>query len=128
MKPRKPILDQAYAKMEGYESMVIELHGGEPFINFPLIEKIDAYVMENYGDIPVLFRMITNGTLVHGRIQEWLSSRAERYELMLSIDGKQEQHDINRKQISGKGSFEQIDLDFFLKTWKKLSGKYDNQC
>ena len=109
----KAILDQAYAKMEGYESMVIELHGGEPFINFPLIEKIDAYVMENYGDIPVLFRMITNGTLVHGRIQEWLSSRAERYELMLSIDGKQEQHDINRKQISGKGSFEQIDLDFF---------------
>lgn len=114
----KAILDQAYAKMEGYESMVIELHGGEPFINFPLIEKIDAYVMENYGDIPVLFRMITNGTLVHGRIKEWLSSRAERYELMLSIDGKQEQHDMNRKQISGKGSFEQIDLDFFLKTWK----------
>lgn len=114
----KAILDQAYAEMEGYESMVIELHGGEPFLNFPLIEKIDAYVMENYGDIPVLFRMITNGTLVHGRIQEWLRSRAERYELMLSIDGKQEQHDRNRKQIGGQGSFEQIDLDFFLKTWK----------
>lgn len=114
----KEILDRAYADMEGYESMVIELHGGEPFINFPLIEKIDAYVMEHYAEVPVLFRMITNGTLVHGRIQEWLRSRAERYELMLSIDGKQEQHDANRKQIGGRGSFEQIDLDFFLKTWK----------
>lgn len=114
----KEILDRTYADMDGYESMVIELHGGEPFLNFTLIKKIDEYVIENYGNIPVLFRMITNGTLVHGEVQQWLSSRAERYELMLSIDGKQDQHDQNRKQIGGKGSFRQIDLDFFLNTWK----------
>ena len=31
----KRIIDHAYLDMSGYESMVIELHGGEPFINFP---------------------------------------------------------------------------------------------
>ena len=41
----KEILDRAYADMDGYESMVIELHGGEPFLNFTLIKKIDEYVI-----------------------------------------------------------------------------------
>lgn len=114
----RKIIDSAYADMNGFESMVIELHGGEPFINFSLIKKIDDYVLENHSNIPVLFRAITNGTLVHGEIQEWLKERADRYELMLSIDGKQEQNDENRKQINGKGSYEIIDIDFFKQTWK----------
>ncbi len=114
----KGILDRAYADMEGYESMVIELHGGEPFLNFPLIREIDAYVMEHYGAYPVLFRMITNGTLVHGEIQEWLRERADRYEVMLSMDGMKETHDRNRPYPGGRGSFEKIDLDFFKDTWE----------
>ena len=101
----KRIIDHAYLDMSGYESMVIELHGGEPFINFPLMKKIDDYVIENYNHIPVLFRAITNGTLVHGEIQDWLKDRVDRYELMLSIDGKQDQNDENRKLINGEGSF-----------------------
>ena len=114
----KRIIDNAYLDMSGYESMVIELHGGEPFINFPLMKKIDDYVIENYNHIPVLFRAITNGTLVHGEIQDWLKDRVDRYELMLSVDGKQDQNDENRKLINGEGSFKKIDIEFFKQTWK----------
>ena len=114
----KRILDKCYSDMDGYESMVIELHGGEPFLEFQLIKQIDGYVMEQYGHIPVLFRAITNGTMVHGEIKQWLFERRDRYEIMLSIDGKQQQHDENRKTAGGKGSFELIDIDFFKNTWK----------
>lgn len=113
----KKIIDYAYTFMDGYESMIIELHGGEPFMNFGLIQKIDQYVMEHYPNILVLFRTITNGTLIHGKVQEWLQERKDRYEVMLSLDGRQEQHDGNRKLLDGNGSFGQIDLAFFQKTW-----------
>ena len=115
----KEIIDRAYSKMDGYDSMVIELHGGEPFLNFPLMCQIDEYVMSNYSSTDVLFRAITNGTLVHGEIQEWLYERRDRYEIMLSLDGVREQHDLNRCFPSGKGSYEMIDLNFFQKTWDK---------
>lgn len=113
----RKILDNAYASMDGYESIVIVLHGGEPFLNFELIQKIDRYVVENYPDIPVLFQTITNGTMIHGKVQEWLRERKDRHEVMLSLDGKQRQHDENRKTLSGEGSFGQIDIAFFQETW-----------
>ena len=114
----KKILDYSFSQMDGYDGMTIELHGGEPFLNFSLIKKIDAYVMERYSIWPVLFRTTTNGTLVHGEIQDWLKERRERYQVMLSLDGKQPEHDANRRDLNGRGSFSSIDLDFFLETWK----------
>ena len=114
----KKILDDAYSAFDGYENMIIELHGGEPFIKFSLIKEIDAYVMNRYSYIPVLFRAITNGTLVHGEVQDWLRERKNRYEIMLSLDGNETVHDMNRRTIDGNGSYKVIDLDFFLNTWK----------
>lgn len=115
----KNILDGSFYSMEGYDSMVIELHGGEPFINFWLIKEIDEYVMNTYSDYPLLFRIITNGTMVHGEIQEWLLERKDRYEVMLSLDGEKAIHDRNRQYLDGRGSFDSIDLDFFRKTWPR---------
>lgn len=111
------ILKKSLHEMDGYESAVIELHGGEPFLNFELIRRIDEYVMAEYP-FPVLFRATTNGTCIHREIQEWLYERRDRYELMLSLDGRKEDHDRNRISASGNGSFDAIDLDFFARTWE----------
>lgn len=112
----KRILDDSLSKMDDYESAIIELHGGEPFLNFHLIKEIDEYVIHNY-DFPILFRTTTNGTCVKGEIQKWLSERKDRYEIMLSLDGMKESHDINRITVDSKGSFDLIDIEFFAKTW-----------
>lgn len=113
----RDIIKESLSHMEGYSTAVIELHGGEPFLNFDLIQRLDEYVMENYS-FPVLFRTTTNGTMIHGRIQEWLKERKDRYEIMLSLDGKKEDHDRNRFTADKKGSFDLIDLDFFRNTWE----------
>ena len=113
----KEILRKSLAQMAGYDTAVIELHGGEPFLNFELIKQIDTFVTQNYT-FPVLFRTTTNGTRIHGDIQEWLKERKDRYEVMLSLDGKRKDHDLNRVTANGKGSFDLIDIDFFASTWK----------
>jgi len=113
----KQLIDNSFTDLTDYNGVTFELHGGEPFMNFPLIRQIDDYIMSAYKDYDVLFRITTNGILVHGEIQNWLSIRKERYSVMLSLDGKQEQHDANRKLIGGQGSFDKIDLQFFSDTW-----------
>lgn len=113
----RDIISKSLADMGDYESVIIELHGGEPFLNFDLIKKIDEFVIETYS-FPVLFRSTTNGTCVHGEIQEWLKARKNRYEIMLSLDGKKDDHDLNRITALNKGSFDDIDIDFFKHTWE----------
>ncbi len=113
----KRILDESFSHMDDYDGMTIELHGGEPFLNFGLMKEIDDYVVRTWPQWPVLFRTTTNGTLVHGEVQEWLRERKDRYQVMLSLDGDEPEHDANRRYVNGKGSFANIDLDFFTETW-----------
>lgn len=113
----KSILDISLAELGPNDSAVIELHGGEPFLNFDLIRQIDEYVLSAFPGLSVLFRSTTNGTLVHGEVQDWLRERKDRYSIMLSLDGKRAQHDANRRLIGGQGSFDHIDRNFFTDTW-----------
>ena len=98
----KSIIDNIFSNLVGYDDVTLELHGGEPFINFNLIKKIDDYVLKRYKEYNPVYRLTTNGTLVHGEIQEWLSDRKGRYEVMLSLDGNQVENDKNRKKLSIK--------------------------
>lgn len=112
----RDILKKCLDDMMGYSSAVIELHGGEPFLNFELVKQIDEFVINNY-DYPILFRSTTNGTVFTKEVKEWLSERKDRYEIMLSLDGKMEDHNLNRITVNNIGSFHLIDIDFFRSTW-----------
>lgn len=83
------IIDAHYAQTAPGETVLIEVFGGEPFLNFPLMQRIDDYVMTTYGDRVNLFETTTNGTLVHGEVQSWLAARRDRWRVSLSLDGTQ---------------------------------------
>lgn len=95
-----------------YEEYELDFFGGEPFLQFELMKKIFDYVNDNYPEKPIVFFATTNGTLVHGEIQEWLEKNKERVWCALSLDGNKMMHDINRCD-----SFDMIDIDFFLRCW-----------
>lgn len=97
-----------------FDEFEIDLFGGEPFLEFDLIKQTFDYVKDTYPTKPLVFCATTNGTLVHGEIQEWLKKRAEVFVCALSLDGTKRMHDINRCN-----SFDSIDIDFFAKTWPK---------
>lgn len=119
----RKILDNFFADITSYKGAVIEFFGGEAFLNFELIKAIDEYIITKYPEVNITFENTTNGTLIHGEIQRWLSERKDRYDISLSLDGTKEMHDRNRRYLSGRGSFDDIDFPFFLNTWPGCAAK-----
>ena len=90
----------------------ISFHGGEPFLVFEQIKALCEWLWQQ--DFPEPFRCFatTNGTLIHGDIQQWLYLHRDKFICSLSLDGNREMHNINRSN-----SFDLIDIPFFIKTW-----------
>lgn len=93
----------------------IKFHGGEPFLSFTKIKYLCERLWEE--NLPEFYRIhiTTNGTLIHGEIQEWLYANREKILLKLSLDGNKQSNDINRPN-----SFNLIDVCFFANTWPDI--------
>jgi radical SAM protein with 4Fe4S-binding SPASM domain len=93
-----------------YEIVMIDFFGGEPFMQFDLIKRLVSAVKAEEWENDYIFFTGTNGTLVHGDVQEWLIENKDCFVCGLSFDGTKEMQNINRSN-----SADMIDLDFFLK-------------
>ena len=102
---------------ETADEIAVQFHGGEPLMNCDIIE----YIMERFEALvpasKLYYGMTTNGTLYDERRKKIINKINE---LSLSLDGKAEIHDLNRKFVNGKGSFEQV-----MATAKDISKKKD---
>ena len=107
----KKIIDFEMHYKDKFDGVTFELFGGEPFLCFDLIKEIVDYLEKEYKT-GFFCSLTTNGTLVHGEIQQWLLKHKETVGCGLSLDGPRELHNINRDN-----SFDKIDLDFFVKTY-----------
>ena len=89
--------------------------GGEPFLAFKLIEELVAYAETSYPEKSINYTIVTNGTLVHGDIQKWIHKHQSNVQVVLSLDGIGENHDLNRCK-----SLKMIDLNFFRSLKKPI--------
>ena len=82
--------------------------GGEPFLNFPLMQKIADYAHKRCQeeDKKVAFHATTNGTLLDSEKIEFI--RDNEISVMVSIDGPREIHDAQRPFKNGQGSYDRI--------------------
>lgn len=108
----KRIIDYEMNLDDEYDSILFDFMGGEPFVEFELIKKICNYLWSNNWKKKFMFFASTNGTLVHGHIQEWLRIHYKDFVCGLSLDGSREVHNKNRSN-----SFDLIDIGFFVSTW-----------
>jgi uncharacterized protein len=108
----KRLITNHVENAENYTEIHIDLMGGEIFLEFELVKGICEWAWNQSFPKPVLFSGTTNGTLVHGEIQDWMAKNKNRFSVGLSIDGDREMHNRNRSN-----SYDQIDFDFFLKNW-----------
>ncbi|MBQ9174618.1 MAG: radical SAM protein [Bacteroidales bacterium] len=99
-------------------STIVNFHGGEPFLVFDRIRELCEWLWEQELEEPYVFFATTNGTLVHGEIQEWLSKNSHRFIAGLSLDGTRDMQNMNRTN-----SFDKIDIDFFARTWPRQGVK-----
>ena len=93
-------------------STIVNLHGGEPFLVFDKIRELCEWLWTQDLEEHYVFFTTTNGTLVHGEIQEWLTRNKRRFIAGLSLDGTREMQNMNRSN-----SFDKIDIGFFARTW-----------
>lgn len=93
-------------------SFIINFHGGEPFLVFSKIRELCEWVWKQEFSNRCRFFASSNGTLVHGVIQDWLYANRERFTVGLSLDGTREMQNMNRSN-----SFDLIDIGFFVRTW-----------
>ncbi len=100
------------------QNLEVDFFGGEPLMNLDVVKQIVAYAREK-GDKAgktFNFTLTTNCLLLNDETIDWLNK--EMYNVVLSIDGRQEVHDRLRLTPNGKGSQELV-----LKAAKKFAEK-----
>lgn len=91
----------------GSEMLLVGFYGGEPFLDFGLIEKLVSYAKKLPFTKPVTFSVTSNGTLLTPGILDRLVE--EKFLLTLSLDGPEEVHDKMRYHPGDKsGSFKSV--------------------
>lgn len=104
---------------DSYDSIIVQLMGGEPMLQFDLVRNISEWLWQQ--PLPVRLRNIhapTNGTVLMPEIREWLIANRERFSLALSFDGNRLMHNINRSDSASA-----VDLAFFATTFPDVAVK-----
>ena len=83
----------------------IGFFGGEPFLNFPLMQKIVDYARKKTHEVDkkVDFLATTNGTLLDEKQINFIQDQD--ISVMISFDGPEEIQDAQRPFAGGKGSY-----------------------
>lgn len=100
------------AKKDGDDHIQINFFGGEPLINFATLKDTFYYAVKRCNEENLKFKgsIVTNGTLFPDGYEEFLKdlfTQAD-FVVQISIDGSKEAHDLSRKYLDGRGSFDDI--------------------
>ena len=98
------LIDQSGKRKKIY----IGFFGGEPFLNFPLMQKIVDYARKRAHkvDKKVDFHATTNGTLLDEKQINFIQDQD--IDVLVSFDGPREIQDAQRPFAGGKGSYDFI--------------------
>lgn len=98
-----------YIKKKNEDNLIINYHGGEPFLEFKIIKFITQEISRKANEInkKVVFGATTNGTLINTEIKEFLYHKPN-FHISVSLDGAKETHDSNRVYRNGNGTYNKI--------------------
>ncbi len=89
-------------------NLEIDFFGGEPLMNVLVVKQIVEYAKsegEKHGKT-FSFTLTTNGVLLNEQNREFLNK--EMYNVVISIDGRKEVHNLVRKTVNGKDCYDLI--------------------
>lgn len=112
----KQALDFLIAKSGTRRNLEVDFFGGEPLMNFQVVKDLVKYgrEQEKLHNKNFRFTLTTNGVLLNDEIIEFANK--EMNNVVLSIDGRKEVHDLMRPSRNGKGSY-----DLILPKFQKLA-------
>jgi len=90
------------------ERVNVVFFGGEPLSNLEMIKELVAYATPRAAELgkTVDYSLTTNGTLLTEKNVDWFDSHS--FALTVSMDGPKALHDVNRKTVGGKGTYDVV--------------------
>lgn len=103
------IINFAFQNTPLSEDIDIGFFGGEPLLEFPLLEELTRRIQAHQDFDPdrVKLSVVTNGTLVTAEILRYLQQN--RIAVTISCDGPAEIHDRHRRFPDGQGSSKAVE-------------------
>ncbi|MDO5715870.1 MAG: thioether cross-link-forming SCIFF peptide maturase [Tissierellia bacterium] len=119
----KAALDYLLQNSGNRKNLEVDFFGGEPLMNFPLVEKLVEYGRQEEKKFGKHFRftITTNGVLLNDKMMDFINENMDN--VVLSLDGRKELNDKMRPTTSGKGSYDVIVPKF--QEFIKRRGKKD---
>ncbi len=104
----KKALDFLVAASGNRVNLEVDFFGGEPLMNFDVVKKLVEYgrSLEKEHGKRFRFTLTTNGMLLDDEVLGFANK--EMGNLVLSIDGRKEIHDMMRPRRGGQGSYNEI--------------------
>jgi len=89
-------------------NLEVDFFGGEPLLNFDVVKDTVAYArsIEKEAGKNFRFTLTTNGMGITDEVIDF--ANRECHNVVLSLDGRKEIHDRERKTAAGKGSYDVI--------------------
>lgn len=102
------VVDFLIRRSGGKKDLFICFFGGEPLINFKVLEHIVTYALEEErrNNRNFHFSLTTNGTLLSDEIIDFIE--AHKINVLISIDGEMRSHNLNRPMQGKKDSYTEI--------------------
>ena len=118
----KQALDFLVANSGNRRNLEVDFFGGEPLLNFDVVKQLVEYgrELEKTHDKHFRFTLTTNGVLLNDEIMEFANREMDN--VVLSIDGRKEIHDMMRPFQRGDGSY-----DIILPKFKKFADSRGQQ-
>ncbi len=104
----KQALDFLIANSGSRRNLEVDFFGGEPLMNFDVVKQLVAYArsIEKEHGKNFRFTLTTNGLLIDDDVIEFANKECSN--VVLSLDGRKEIHDMYRVDYAGNGSWERI--------------------
>ena len=89
-------------------NLEVDFFGGEPLMNWDVVKQLVAYArsIEKEHNKNFRFTLTTNGLLIDDEVIDFLNK--EMSNVVLSLDGRRDVHDLFRKDYAGNGSYDRI--------------------
>lgn len=103
-------------------NLEVDFFGGEPLMNWDVVKELVAYAreQEKIHNKNFRFTLTTNGMLIDDDVIEFANKECSN--VVLSLDGRKEIHDLTRVDYAGNGSYEKI-VPKFKKLVEARGGK-----
>ena len=89
-----------------FKETMISIYGGETLANKKVIKEGLLKFGENYKGIKIHWVMNTNGSLL--KEEDVLFFKKHKLEIHVSVDGKEEVHNLSRPTHQGKGTYHMV--------------------